>query len=221
MAKIFLSFCAVLWLIPVAQAQSAFTLDQVFAKMDNVSKTFRSVQADLERTHVTVIVNDKDVARGKFYYERRGKEPRVKMDLIKPEQHLLIDKGLFQLYNPSVNQITQGSLSGHQDKVEGFMSLGFGQSSQELKQNYDVTLVGDETVDGRKTTVLALKPKSPSGFRSFQLWIDQQTWISYQTQVTETSKDYSLFKFSNAKLNGSIPASTFDLKLPKNVTVLK
>jgi outer membrane lipoprotein-sorting protein len=221
MPKILLSFCAVLWLIPLAQAQSAFTLAQVFAKMDEVAKTFHSVQADLEKTHFTVIVNDKDVVTGKFFYERRGKEPRVKMDIIKPAQHLLIDKGLFQLYNPGVNQVTQGSLSGHQDKVEGFMSLGFGQTSQELKQNFDVTLVGDETVDGRKTTVLELRPKSPSNFRSFKLWIDQQTWISYQTQATETSKDYSLFKFSNAKLNGAIPASTFDLKLPKNVNVLK
>ena len=225
--KSFLSFCAFLLLIPLAQAQSAYTLDQVFAKMDEVSKTFRSVQADLEKTHFVVIVNDKDVATGKFYYERRGKEPRVKMGLIKPEQHLLIDKGLLQLYNPGVNQVMQRSLSGHQDQVEGFMSLGFGQSSQELKQNFTVSLVGDETVDGRKTSVLELipktssDPKTSSGFKSFRLWIDQQNWITYQTRVTETSKDYSIFKFLNANLKSPIPASVFELRLPKNVSVIK
>jgi outer membrane lipoprotein-sorting protein len=221
MPEILLSFCAFLWLIPLAQGQSAFTLNQVFAKMDDVSKTFHSVQSDLERTRVTVIVNDKDVSTGKFYYERLVKEPRLKMDLLKPEQHLLIDKGKWQLYEPNIKQVKQGPLAGHEDQVETFMSLGFGQSSQDLKQNFDVSLVGDATVDGRKTTVLELKPKTSKVFKSIQMWIDQEKWITYQSKFTETSNDYSILKFSNAKINGAIPPSTFDLRLPKNVNVLK
>src|SRR2546425_13097013 len=124
-------FIGLLWLIPLLHAQSTVTLDQVFARMDEVAKTFRSSQADMERTHVTVLVNDKDVSSGKFYYVRQGKEPRVKMELTKPAlQKLLIDKGKLQLYEPNINQVKQGSLSGHQDLVETYMSLGFGQSSQ-------------------------------------------------------------------------------------------
>jgi len=53
-------------LSPVSQAQGTYTLDQVFAKMDEVAKTFRSAQSDIERTHVTILVNDKDVSSGKF-----------------------------------------------------------------------------------------------------------------------------------------------------------
>ena len=59
--KIFCVSCAFLWLIPSLRAQGKFTLDQVFAKMDEVQKTFKSTAADIERTHVTVLVNDKDV----------------------------------------------------------------------------------------------------------------------------------------------------------------
>src|SRR5438874_4731723 len=94
-------FCALLWLVPLSHAQGKYTLDQVFAKMDEVHKTFRSTEADIERTHVTVLVNDKDVSTGKFYYTRRGNEPRVKLELQKPStQTLLIDKGKLQLYTP-------------------------------------------------------------------------------------------------------------------------
>jgi len=217
----FLCVSVSLWLLPSVWAQNAFTLDQVFAKLDAVSKTFHSVQADLQRTHVTIIVNDKDVATGKFYYERQGKEPRVKMDLTKPEEHLLIDKGKWQLYQPGVNQVQQGLLSGHQNQVEMYTSLGFGQSSQELKQNFEISLLPDETVDLRKTTVLELKPRTSKGFKSFRLWIDQQQWITYQLKVTETSNDYFLLKYSNSKLGATIAPSTFDLRLPKNVNVLK
>jgi len=204
------------------QAQGTLSLDQVFAKMDAVAKTFHSVQADLERTHMTVIVNDKDDASGKFYYVREGKEPRVKMELTKPvKQALLIDKGKLQVYMPNVNQVQQASLEGRQDKVETYMSVGFGQSSQDLKKNFDVTLAGEETVDGRKTTVLDLKPKNSAGFKSVKLWIDQQTWITYQQKVTEASNDYFLLKYTNAKVNANIPDSVFKLDMPKNVNVLK
>ncbi len=209
-------------LSPVSQAQSTYTLDQVFAKMDEVAKTFRSAQSDIERTHVTILVNDKDVSSGKFYYVRKGKEPRVRLDLMKPAiQQLLIDKGKLQIYTPNLKQVQEASLGEHQDKVEMFMALGFGQSSQDLKKNFAVSVGPDEVVEGRKTTVLELKPNNSSMFKSVQMWMDQQKWVSIQIKTTESSGDYLNLKFYNIKINPSIPESTFILKLPSDVRVLK
>ena len=209
-------------LSPVSQAQGTYTLDQVFAKMDEVAKTFRSAQSDIERTHVTILVNDKDVSSGKFYYVRKGKEPRVRLDLMKPAiQQLLIDKGKLQIYTPNLKQVQEASLGEHQDKVEMFMALGFGQSSQDLKKNFAVSVGPDEVVEGRKTTVLELKPNNSSMFRSVQMWMDQQKWVSIQIKTTESSGDYLNLKFYNIKINPSIPESTFILKLPSDVRVLK
>ena len=220
--KILCAFCAFLWLIPSLHAQGKFTLDQVFAKMDQVQKTFKSTTADIERTHVTVLVNDKDVSQGKFYYARSGKEPRLKLELLKPMvQYLLIDKGKLQMYTPSLKQVQEASIAGHQDKVEVFMSLGFGQSSQELKSNFDVSIQPDEAVDGKNTTVLELKPKSGAMFKSVRLWMDQQKWVATQIRTTESSGDYLVVKFSNVKLNSGISDSVFDLKMPKDVRVTK
>src|SRR5688572_5473908 len=143
--KIFAAFLGVfvsLCLIQPASGQSSsYTLDQVFTKMDEVQKAFRSTQADIERTHVTVLVNDKDISSGKFHYVRRGKEPRVRLELTKPaNEQLLIDKGKLQLYRPKLKQVQETLLGPHSDKVELFMALGFGQSSQDLKKNFDVTV---------------------------------------------------------------------------------
>src|SRR5947208_8956723 len=134
---IFCVFCAFLWLIPPSQAQpDGYTLDQVFAKMDEVQKRFRSTAADIERTHVTVLVNDKDVSSGKFYYARRGKQPRVKLELSKPApQYLLINKGNLQLYTPNLQQDQEASITRHQAKVDMCMALRFGQSSRSLQHN--------------------------------------------------------------------------------------
>jgi outer membrane lipoprotein-sorting protein len=209
-------------LSPVSQAQGTYTLDQVFAKMDEVAKTFRSAQSDIERTHVTILVNDKDVSSGKFYYVRKGKEPRVRLDLMKPAiQQLLIDKGKLQIYTPNLKQVQEASLGEHQDKVEMFMALGFGQSSQDLKKNFAVSVGPDEVVEGRKTTVLELKPNNSSMFKSVQMWMDQEKWVSIQIKTTESSGDYLNLKFYNIKINPRIPDSTFILKLPSDVRVLK
>jgi len=218
------AFCclSLVWLLAIsANAQTTYTLDQVFAKMDEVAKTFRSVQADIERTHVTVLVNDKDVASGKFYYEKRGNEPRVKMELTKPmPQLLLVDKGKLQLYTPNTKQLQEASIGDHKDLLEMFMALGFGQSSQELKKNFDVTAGGEESLDGKKTTVLDLKPKH-SGIKAVRMWMDEQKWVSAQLRVTENTGDYFLIKYSGVKLNAAIPESVFDLKLPKDIRVSK
>jgi outer membrane lipoprotein-sorting protein len=206
----------------LSQAQSTYTLDQVFARMDEVAKTFRSSQAGIERTHVTVLVNDRDVSSGKFYYARRGKEPRVRLDLTKPAaQQLLIDKGKLQIYTPSLKQVQEASLGQHQDKVEMFMALGFGQSSQDLQKSFAVALAGEEIVDGKRTTVLELKPKNSAMFKSVRMWMDQQRWVSVQIKTTEMSGDYLNLKFSDIKINSRIPESMFSLKLPKDVRVLK
>jgi outer membrane lipoprotein-sorting protein len=221
MKKIACLLCFLL-LSPVSQAQGTYTLDQVFAKMDEVAKTLRSVQSDIDRTHVTILVNDKDVSSGKFYYVRQGKEPRVRLDLTKPAiQQLLIDKGKLQIYTPNLKQVQEASLGQHQDKVEMFMALGFGQSSQDLKKNFEVSVAPDEVVEGRKTTVLELKPKNSSMFKSVQMWMDQQKWVSIQIKTTESSGDYLNLKFYNIKINPRIPESTFILKLPSDVRVLK
>lgn len=221
--KAFLCLLCFLWFLPPsAQAQNTYTLDQVFTKMDDVSKTFRSAETDIERTKVTVIVNDKDVSSGKFYYTRQGKEPRVKLELNNPTpQYLLINKGKLQIYTPKLKQVQEASLGGHEELVEMFMAIGFGPSSQDLKKNYDVTLGGEEVVDGKRTIVLDLKPKNTKQLKSVRMWLDQQKWVSVQVKANEASGDYMLFKYSNIKLNGNISDSKFDLNMPKNVQVVK
>jgi outer membrane lipoprotein-sorting protein len=104
----------------------------------------------------------------------------------------------------------------------GFLA-GFGQSSEEMKKFYAITLVGEQTVDGKKTSVLELKPKSAqaaSMFTSITLWFDQQRWIPVQIKTTEASRDYMIMKFMNIRMNARIPESVFDLKLPKDVQVI-
>jgi len=58
-------------------------------------------------------------------------------------------------------------------------------------------------------------------FKSVQMWMDQQPWVAVQIKTTESSGDYMVLRFSNIKLNVNLPDSIFDLKMPKDVRVIK
>jgi outer membrane lipoprotein-sorting protein len=217
---------ALILFLPVPRAfagQSSFTLDQVYTKIDEASKAFKSTEANVQREYTTVIVNETEVKTGKFFYTRRGSEPRVKLELVKPDvQYALIDHGKVQFYSPAIKQVQEAAIGGDRDTVEMYMALGFGQSSADLKANFDVTLGPDEVVGGQKTSVLNLKPKKPSSpFQLIQLWLDQKAWHSTQIKIVEKSKDYLVIKFTNVKMNAGIPDSRFKLDLPKDVKVIK
>jgi len=205
-----------------ALGQNAFTLDQVFSHIDAVSKTFRSTEANIEQTRVTVIVNDREVKSGKFYYMKRSNEPRLKLELTKPQaEYVLVDKGKVQIYTPKIKQLQEASTAGHEGVVQMFLALGFGQTSADLKKSFDVSLAPDEVVDGQKRTVLDLNPKNSATFQSVRVWLNQNQWNAVQIKTVEKSGDYLIVKYSNVKMNGGIPDSRFKLDLPKDVIVVR
>lgn len=214
------SVLAIVSLVSAMHAAEKYSLEQVLARMDTAGRSFRSLEAAIERTKVTVLVNDRALDSGKVYFVRSGQQSRLKLDILKPEvQRLLVEKQVAQLYFPKIKQVQQFNLGKDRDKAE-FLLVGFGQSNEDLRKYYTATLVGDEIVKGIPTSVLDLKPKSAQAsamFSTIRLWLDQQRWIPVQTKLTEASGDYLLIHFKDIKLNSNIANSVFDLKLPKDV----
>jgi outer membrane lipoprotein-sorting protein len=221
MTKLFIPvFLVFLVSLPLSAGAQTHTLDQLLAQMAQTGRDFRSMEASIERTKVTVIVNDKFVDSGKVYFTGRGTSARIKFEILKPEpQLMLIRDGKALLYYPKLKDAQEYSLGHNQDKAE-FLLIGFGPANESISKYYDVTLVGAETVDGKNATVIDLKPKARevlSRFKLIRLWIDPQKWTPVQTRVTEASNDYQIVKFSNIRMNSAISESVFGIKLPKDV----
>ena len=206
-----------------AEAQT-YNLEQVLAKMNEVGQTFRSLEASIDRTRVTVLVNDEVLEQGKVYFSRKAAGSRIRFDFTKPmEYSALIDMGKASVYYPRIKQVREHVLGGDQDKAE-FLLIGFGQSNESIRKTYDASLAGEETIDGQKTSIVDLKPKSAqvsAMFTTIRLWIDQKRWIPVQTRVTEANRDFQIVKFSNIRMNAGIADSIFKLKLPRDVQVLR
>jgi outer membrane lipoprotein-sorting protein len=203
-----------------AQTEKKWTLDGAFAMMDRAAKDFRSLSADLENVKYTAVGKDTATESGKIYFRH---DQKMRIDIAKPEPRTILRTGdsLF-LYNPKLNRVEEYDLGKNRAMVDQYIRLGFGTKSEDLKKSYDVALSSEEELDGKKTLVLDLAPRSDSvraQITKIQMWIDTSSWLPIQQKFYETgSGDYILFHYTNLMKNLKIADSRFKQDWPKNAS---
>lgn len=199
-----------------AQTRGGQTLESVFRQLDSQAKDFHSVSADIERTKVTVVVNDKSTESGNIGV--RG--DRMLLELKSPDPRTILRTGdtLF-VYNPGLKRVEEYNLGKNRALLDQFLLLGFGTDSQEMKKSYLVTLMKEEKIDDRKTIELELTPKMEavrSQISKIQIWLDESSWLPLQQEFFEAgSGDYSIVKYSKVVKNPGLPDSMFKPHWPK------
>jgi len=195
---------------PVSQ-QSAITLEAVLKQLDAQAAGFQSLTADLDRTKVTVVVNDKSTESGRIQVRR---DDKMRIELTQPDERTILrDGNNFYIYNPKIHRVEEYNLGKKKSVVDQFLLLGFGTSGKSLTESYAISLRGEETLDGKKVVLLELAPKTDEVKRQLskiQLWLDESTWIPLQQQFFETgSGDYFLIHYKNISRNVRIPDIEF------------
>ncbi len=205
------------------QHPTSWSLDNILKQLDIEAKEFRSLQADLERTKVTVVVNDRSTETGQILVRRDGK---MRIELTQPDPRTILrDGNELYVFNPKIKRVEQYDLGKHRALVDQFLLLGFGTPGSELKKSYLVTLLGEETLDKQKTVVLELTPKSDevrNQVSKIHLWIDEATWLPAQQKFFETgSGDYFIIRYTNIVRNLRIADSSFKPRWPRGTTKVK
>jgi len=201
------------------QQPQAPTLDSVLKKMDATAASFQSAEADFVWDQYQKVVDETDTQKGTIYYRRAGKNIEMMAEIKEPDRKFVLYKeGKVQVYQPKIEQVMQYSTGGNQSDVESYLVLGFGGSGQDLEKAYEVTLQGQETIDGILTAKLQLIPKSEkvrSYFTKILLWIDLSRGISVQQQFMQPQGDYRLTKYSSIRIPAKISNDVFQLKTTK------
>jgi outer membrane lipoprotein-sorting protein len=206
-----------------AQAQPNRTLEDLLKQLDSESKSFHALSANLERTKVTVVVNDRSTESGQIWV--RG-DDKMLLELAPPDGRVILrDGGKLFVYNPKAKRVEEYDLGKHRALVDQFLLLGFGSSGNDLKKGYLVTLQGEQILDKKKVFLLDLTPKSDKvreQFSKIELWIDEATWLPVRQKFLETgSGDYLEIHYTNLMRNPKIPDSRFKKIWPKDVTKVK
>lgn len=209
-----------------ALSQDAMTPEtrRVLASIDQAGKRLTDLTADIKQTKVTLVVNDTSTETGKLFLKRLKNGNRTKLEYEKPEvKTLLIDKGKVLIYEPKIKRLQEIDLGKNRAQAE-FLLTGVGQSSANLTNTYDVKFLKEEIINGVKTSLLELKPKSgkvSAMFTQIWLWIDPATGLPIQSRLTESSGDYLTFQLENIKINPKLSDKTFKLDVPSDVQKIK
>ena len=165
-----------------SQGHGTITLDGVLRQLDRADKNFHSLSADVERTKVTVVVNDKSVETGSILV--RG--DKMLLEMKAPDARTILRTGdTLYIYTPGLKRVEEYNLAQHRSLVDQYLLLGFGTSGKDLQKAYLVTLLGERTLDGKKTAELELTPKSQEArnqISKIQIWLDESTWLPVQQQ---------------------------------------
>lgn len=204
------------------QARGPWTLDKVLRELDEAAKDFHSLSADVERTKVTVVVNDKSTENGSILV--RG--DKMLLDMKPPDARTILRTGdNLYVYTPGLKRVEEYNIAKNRALVDQFLQLGFGQSGKDLEKHYLITLQGETSLDERKTLELELTPKSEqvrSQFSKIQIWFDESSWLPIQQELFETgSGDYSIIHYTKIVRNPDIPESQFKPHWPKGTERIK
>jgi outer membrane lipoprotein-sorting protein len=209
--------CTALLVVVAALPASAQDLKTVLAKLDASSANFHSTSADFQfDSYQTDPIPDKDTQKGTVYYQRNGNSFQMAAHISeengKPVPKVYkYAKGEFQLYEKITNQVT----TYKNDKVGGYLLLGFGASGKQLQDKWDITYAGQEKLGGVTTDKLELVAKDPAVRKNLPkvtVWMDTVHGVSLKQVFDEGQGQSRVCVYFNFKLNQPLPSDAFNFK---------
>ena len=208
--------------ILAAGALSAATVQDVLSKMDQSASAFTSMSANLKKLTHTKVIDDTTEESGTILLRKTSpKNLQVMVSFTKPDERTVAFGGKkAEMFYPKLNTVQEYNLAGHGSLVEQFMLLGFGASGKDLAAAYEVKVAGEETVAGQKAVKLQLTPKAAAArekLKHVELWMADGGAYPVQQKLLQPSGDYTIFTYSDVKINPALATDALKLKLPKGV----
>lgn len=217
---------AIFGLVPAVrsgQTAGKATLEGVLGMMDKSATDFKSLTAEIEHVKYTAVVKDTSTETGQIYVR---KDEKLRIDFQKPDQRTILRNGdNLYIYTPKINSVMEYNIGKNRAMADQYLALGFGKKGENLRKTYQITLVGEEELDGRKTAVLDLVPNAEEvrkEITKIEMWVDEASWLPVQQKFFEgSSGDYFLSRYKNMMKNLKVGDSRFKPDWPKGTKVEK
>jgi outer membrane lipoprotein-sorting protein len=206
-----------------SQNSGKLTLDYVLSMMDRSAEDFRSLTAALDHVKYTAVVKDTSTESGEIYVR---KDSKLRIDFISPDPRTIIRNGdNLYIYTPKINRVEEYNIGKNRSLADQYLALGFGTRAESLKKSYDVSLSGEEEIDGHKMALIELVPRSDEvrkQITKIMMWVDEASWLPVQQKFLEAgSGDYFLSRYKNVMKNLKIGDGKFKADWPKGTRIEK
>lgn len=213
---------AVLALLGVAAAPAAETLGAVQTRMDKSAAEFAALSARVKKVSYTAVIKDSAAESGTFIIKKmKPGDVRVRMEIDKPDaRSIALSRKKYEIFLPKINTVQEYDLTQYGRLVDQFLLLGFGTPVREITKSYDMVVTGTETIDGKQTTRVELRPKLASvkeHLKLVEIWIPMNDGNPIQQKFLQPSGDYTLSTYMDVKVNPLLKDADVQLTLPKNV----
>jgi outer membrane lipoprotein-sorting protein len=205
------------------QASAKLTLDYVLSMMDHSAEDFKSLTAAIDHVKYTAVVQDTSKESGEIFVR---KDSKVRIDFQSPDPRTILRNGdNLYIYTPKINRVEEYNIGKNRAMVDQYLALGFGTRTENLQRNYDISLTGEEELDGHKAALLELTPKSDEQKKQISkvvIWVDESSWLPVQQKFLETgSGDYVLSHYTKVMKNLKLGDGKFKPDWPKGTKVEK
>lgn len=207
------------------EAEGQNLLGEIINRMDAHNKSLQSLRARIKMVKTNVQLGEDDISEGSVQYlPAPSKEKiRVRVDWEKPRaEQLAIGNGQYILYRPGLQQAIVGKIDSAKGNAGAGGALAFlSMNRAQLKANYDVVYIGEETVGGStRTWHLRLTPKTPGTYKMADLWVDVNG-MPVQAKVTEKNNDSTTIYLYDIQKNVPVDSSVFAIKPPKGTKIVR
>jgi len=162
-----------------AEPQAPWTLKDALKQIDRATKDLRGLTAEMRWEEQ--IESDKMEGQGKawisldgrFRGEVEGSHPRT----------ILVVPGMVHVYRPREGTAEASPTESNPDRLVQYVLVGFAPAGSALKKHYEVNLIREDNLDGQRTLLFTLVPKSAAvraALPNLMLWVDTTTWLPAQ-----------------------------------------
>lgn len=200
-----------------AENELGWTLDSALKQVERQSKDFNSLLAD-----VTAVSENSDGAvvdelSGRLYMNRNG-DMRIRVGG-GGGRELLVTRSEVQDYDPTQQLVERYSLSKHKNRMEPFARLGFTTTGKDLKDDYLVTMLGEDHIRGERALILQLTPKRDRDRQivsNITIWINQASWMPMRQTIEEVASAQKLtIDYQGAARNLNLNPDFFKSSWPR------
>lgn len=211
--------------LTAAAAPSGDELHALLARMDQAASTFKAMTADVTYVTHTDVLNEDNTETGTATMEKvQAGEVHGLVDFTSPDPHkVLFEERRVEIYRPKIKQLEVYDLEKNGEQLDRFVMIGFGTSGSQLAKDYDMNVLGTESLKGRagKFIHLRLLPKSADArqyLKNVELWIPEQgDPYPEREKILQPSNDYVVVTYSDVKINPPLKPDAVQLKLPAGV----
>jgi outer membrane lipoprotein-sorting protein len=212
---------------PVVATSNQMVVAPILERMGQAFNSLQSLKASLQqqKTYGQLGITD-PMEQGSLFIKRKdARTIHVRLEIAEPVQRILTVKdNQFTLFQPSINQAIEGRVEKVNSKssAAGFLSYFFGGISR-ATEDYNISALGDEVIEGRRTAHLRLTPRSDRKglYRQIDLWVDNQYWMPTQQRLQEANQEITTLRLADLKINANIPDKVFTQQIPSRVQRVK